>query len=367
MDNNCNDKYKVIKKYCYLMGPTGPSGERGDIGPTGPTGARGEDGSGTIEIGTTETKEAGTMAEVENVGTKENAILNFKIPKGDKGEKGDKGDAGDIGPIGPQGEIGPVGPSGKDGSGTIEIGITETKEAGTMAEVENIGTKENAILSFKIPRGEKGEKGDQGEKGDTGDIGPRGLPGEIGRSEVISIDGAETIGPDEEASVLDDFENNIHHLTFYIPKGATGERGAPNGIEAYGMRYTNTTQRFNLTANQDTIIPLELTGPAFFTNYNSSYAIEIRKYGTYKIDYFLNVATSTDTTYTITVKVSGIIMAASNIKVEAKANIKSLIGSSLLYALREDDEVTLNITANNNTELIFDGTTTAKLSVIKLD
>ena len=293
MDNNCNDKYKVIKKYCYLMGPTGPSGERGDIGPTGPTGARGENGSGTIEIGT-----------------------------------------------------------------------TETKEAGTMAEVENIGTKENAILSFKIPRG---EKGDQGEKGDTGDIGPRGFPGEIGRSEVISIDGAETIGPEEEASVLDDFENNIHHLTFYIPKGETGERGAPNGIEAYGMRYTNTMQRFNLSANQDTIIPLELTGPAIFTNYNSSYAIEIRKYGTYKIDYFLNVTTSTDTTYTITVKVSGIIMAASNIKVEAKANTKNLIGSSLLYALKKDDEVTLNITANNNTELIFDGTTTAKLSVIKLD
>ena len=49
--------------------------------------------------------------------------------------------------------------------------------------------------------------------------GPRGFPGEIGISEVITIDGTETVEPNEEAQVQDDFDRNIHHLTFYIPKG----------------------------------------------------------------------------------------------------------------------------------------------------
>ena len=42
---------------------------------------------------------------------------------------------------------------------------------------------------------------------------------------MISIDQTETVEPTEEASVLDDFENNIHHLTFYIPKGVKGDIG----------------------------------------------------------------------------------------------------------------------------------------------
>lgn len=51
-------------------------------------------------------------------------------------------------------------------------------------------------LAKKGERGEKGETGDvgpKGEKGDKGDQGQRGFPGEIGISEVITIDGTETI------------------------------------------------------------------------------------------------------------------------------------------------------------------------------
>ena len=48
---------------------------------------------------------------------------------------------------------------------------------------------------------------------------PRWFPCEIGISEVITIDGTETVEPNEEAQVQDDFDRNIHHLTFYISKG----------------------------------------------------------------------------------------------------------------------------------------------------
>ncbi len=372
LDKTCNNI-----RYCYLQGPTGPigpqgiqglrgeQGEKGDTGnqgPTGPQGPRGENGPTTITVGKTETGDFGTEAVVTNVGTNKDVILDFKIPRGTPGEKGEQGEQGPIGPRGLPGEIGR--------SEVITINGTETINPDEEASVQD--DQEGLIhhLTFYIPKGEKGEQGTPGEKGEQG---PRGLPGEIGRSEGISIDGTETISPGDDAQVLDDFENLVHHLTFYIPKGEKGEQGLrgpkgdPNGIEAYGTRYSNSTQRFTVTANTDTIIPLEETGPAVFAIYNSSYAIGIIRYGTYRIDYFLNITSSVDTNYTVTLKVSGTKMLASDIKGQAKANTITAVNGHILAGLREDDEITLNITTDQNTELIFDGTTTAKLTVMKLD
>ena len=143
---------------------------------------------------------------------------------GPKGEKGKKGDAGEIGPTGPRGNAGPA---------SIKIGNVETVSFDTNASITNSGTDEDLILDFKIPKGDKGDKGEKGEKGDTG---PRGLPGETGRTEHISVDETETINPDEEAQVLDTFENMVHHLTFYVPKGEKGDKGdvgptGPAGVQ----------------------------------------------------------------------------------------------------------------------------------------
>lgn len=285
-------------------------------------------------------------------------------PKGEIGIQGEKGDKGDIGPTGPKGEKGDAGPV------TVEVGITETSDPGTEPSVTNVGTNQNVILNFKIPQGKKGDAGP------TGPIGPRGFPGEIGISQAITIDGTETIEPNEPAEVQDDFESNIHHLTFYIPKGERGLQGSqgiqgakgdPNGIGAYGERYSNSNQRFKLLANTETIIPLETTGPAIFTSYDSTYAIEIKKLGIYQINYFLNAATSVDTNYLISVKATGTKLSGSEMKVESKANSINNINCSLFFGLVEDDEITLVITADKDTDLIFDGTTNAKLSVMKLD
>lgn len=78
----------------------------------------------TVEVGQTTTGNPGTPALVTNVGTQENAIFNFTIPKGEKGEKGEQGTPGlrgerglqgEPGPQGPQGEAGPMGPQGPQG------------------------------------------------------------------------------------------------------------------------------------------------------------------------------------------------------------------------------------------------------------
>ena len=85
------------------------------VGPTGPTGPA---GPATITVGNTTTGDPGTIASVTNVGTNENAILNFTIPAGVQGTTGPEGPTGPTGPrglTGPQGSIGLQGPAGPTG------------------------------------------------------------------------------------------------------------------------------------------------------------------------------------------------------------------------------------------------------------
>ena len=220
MYNNCNDDFEKIKKKideenkkckkCYIQGPTGPKGDQGLQG------ERGIQGPSTIKIGIIETVENKEQAKVENVGTDEDVILNFKIPRGEQGIEGKIGPQGIPGPQGEKGDIGPQGIKGEKGDqgpATIQIGNVETIEPNEEAEVVNSGTPIDVVLDFKLPRGEQGETG------------PRGLPGEIGRTEHIAIDETETIEPGEPAEVMDTFENWVHHLAFFIPKGEKGDKG----------------------------------------------------------------------------------------------------------------------------------------------
>lgn len=139
------------------QGIVGPKGDKGDIGPQGIKGDKGDPGPSTIQIGNIETVDSKKEAEVINVGTPVDVVLDFKIPKGEKGDKGDEG------PRGLPGEIGRT--------EHIAIDETETLEPGEPAIV--MDTFENWVhhLAFSIP---KGEKGDVGEKGPQGPAGPPG-------------------------------------------------------------------------------------------------------------------------------------------------------------------------------------------------
>lgn len=279
---------------------------------------------------------------------KESKNIKYLYIKGPKGDKGDKGD---------------------NGPSTIMVGSTETIDYNKSAVVENVGTNKDVILNFKIPKGSPGEKG---EKGDKGDIGPRGLPGEIGISQVITIDDVITVESNEDAFVQDDFDRNIHHLTFYIPKGEKGEEGikgdkGDNPVLAYGIRYTNTDENFSVNEFTEAIIPLEMTGPNLSVNYNSSYSLEIQKQGVYQITYCLNLATTTDSGFNISTKASGITIPGSNLMVETKANTPINVFNTSIHTLLENEEVTLVISPFTNTELIFDDTTNASLSILKLN
>ena len=65
-----------------------------------------------------------------------------------KGDKGDKGEQGDT-------------------ALTVTIGQVTTVESNVPASVTNVGTNQDLVLNFSIPKGSKGDKGDQGERGNT--------------------------------------------------------------------------------------------------------------------------------------------------------------------------------------------------------
>ena len=249
--NNCND-YERIKKqikeerkkcqFCYIQGPTGPKGEKGvegkvgpqgipgpkgekgDIGPQGIKGEKGEQGPSTIQIGNIETIAPTEEAEVINVGTPVDVVLDFKIPKGEKG------DQGDTGPRGLPGETGRT--------EHIAIDETETLEPGEAAIVTD--TFENWVhhLAFSIPKGEKGDIGDRGPQGPAGPPGTEfissyGIRYTMTETQLTLPQGVDTIIPlpEKGAAFLTEYPdgNSIKikesgvYLVSYLLCGATNE------------------------------------------------------------------------------------------------------------------------------------------------
>ena len=283
-------------------------------------------------------------------------------PRGPQGIMGEKGEKGDTGLQGIRGEKGPS---------TIQIGNVHTIESNEEAEVINVGTPVDVVLDFKIPKGEKGEKGD------TGDIGPRGMPGEIGRTEHIAIDETETLEPGEPATVMDTFENWVHHLSFSIPKGDkgdTGERGpqgpaGPPGTEfvsSYGIRYSMTDTQITLPQGVDTIIPLPEKGTGFLTEYPDNNSIKIKENGVYLVSYLLCGATNEECSITMSVRANDILEPATSATSEFSAQLINSISGTTIVSLQPNDLITLNVKPSKAVTMKFNGSTNAMLSVTKI-
>ena len=223
-----------------------------------------------------------------------------------------------------------------------------------------------------------------GPTGPKGDTGPQG---ETGISEVITIDGTETIEPNELAEVQDDFDANIHHLTFYIPKGEKGEKGEqgetgprgdigiqgptgpkgnPGGISAYAERYMHTSKTESFEANVEKILTLDVTGPILNANYTPDNARTIFERGTYKIDYLLTCTPLSETIITMGVKCNNSIINGSDISGDGTADYFTELSGTVIAELQPDDVLTLFVKTTITANLSFNGSTNAKLSIIKL-
>ena len=214
-NNNFKSYGCCCSKIICVTGPTGPQGLKGEAGIDGK--------SDTIVIRNTVTANPGEEAKVIDVGNENMHVLDFIIPMGKEGNVGPKGEKGDMGSTGPQGEKGEAGIDGK--SDTIVIRNTVTANPGEEAKVIDVGNGNMHVLDFIIPMGKEGSVGPKGEKGDMGETGPKGEKGKDGNCERIEIAGVKTLDAGMEAKVEDNFLDNTHHLTIFIPKGEKGEIG----------------------------------------------------------------------------------------------------------------------------------------------
>lgn len=145
------------------------------------------------------------------------------------------------GPRGPQGEQGPA--------GTIEIGTTTTGEAGTDAEVENVGTPENAILNFTIPKGDKGEQGETGPQGYMNEQDVRDVVNTI-VPEGFFNDAAKTVSGEGNPVTLAGAANAIFNdMKIY---GSLEQSGSPTPENPVEVKIATGLQTVTITNGEDT-------------------------------------------------------------------------------------------------------------------
>lgn len=350
----------------------------GPIGPTGPTGATGP-ANETIEVRNTSTISSNEEARVDAIQEGNTVYLDFFLPKGDDGKpekvfagkaetvdaeeeaevidryendvhyvdfkiprglRGETGEKGDVGPQGPKGDMGEIGPQGIKG------------EKGDKGDT-----------------GAVGPKGDRGDVGPTGPQGPQGFPGEIGISEVITIDGTETVEPNEQAEVQDDFDRNIHHLTFYIPKGEKGDTGevgptGPRGIagpagsipDVTSTIYNPNAQTIN---SQNALVLSEVEINTGFDVKEQKILVP-RHTGTYLVSFSINSAQQASAGDFVAVAVNNVIVTASKRPITTTSNSTAI----LTMLLNKDDEVTLETNSVQDITLTASGAPSATLTVV---
>ena len=173
--------------------------------------------------------------------------------------------------------------------------------------------------------------------GPTGNVGEPGIPGEKGLPGDIG------------------------------PPGPTGPAGPASGASAYGERYSNTPQVIPLTQDIEAAVPLEQTGPSLFTEYINTHSITVNKQGLYLVLYYLSAAPSMDGNITISVRLNGTKIPGSEVNSEGISNYFNQISGSLLTTIDEGDELSLGVKCNITLNLTFNGSSNARVIIIKLD
>jgi len=172
------------------------------------TGGGGGGTAGTITVGTVTTGAPGSAAAVTNVGTPEDAILNFSIPRGDVGTTGNTGPTGATGATGPAGSTGPQGPTGPTGA---------TGPQGPKGDTGSQGPQ--GIQGEQGLQGETGPQGATGSQGPKGDTGTTGAQGPAG---TITVGSVTTGSAGTNVSVTNSGSSTAAIINFTIPRGDPG-------------------------------------------------------------------------------------------------------------------------------------------------
>lgn len=324
-------------KYCCVQGP------KGDPGPA------------TISVGSTKTGEAGTSATVTNSGTTKDVILDFVIPKGADGEK-------------------------------IAIGTTYTLDANARAKVVDKLVGNIHTIDFYIPQGFDGINGINGEPGPKGDS---GISEQIEVAETITLDAG------MDAEVEDEFEGNVHYLTFSIPKGEKGDPGqkgeqgvqgnpgpaGPTGpagadgakgdagdanLSAYANLYENNANSYNLTADVTNQVELSVKGTSKNMDTSFTNTVAIKEEGVFKVDYFFVAKSSTAGVISLELRKDNTTMAGTKISKTVTTNEYASFNGSTIVSLKKGEKLDLGVSSSVSTTLTPDEDVTAYLTILKI-
>lgn len=155
------------------------------------------------------------------------------------------------------------------------------------------------------------------------------------------------------------------------PQGSPGPQGlqgpiGPTEIVAYAERYLDEKRDLKLETQVDTIVPLTSNGPAFFADYNTENAIDIREPGLYQISYYFSATPKNDCKLTVSIRNNDLLIPTSNIVVNWQANSIGNVSNRVLTALIKEDVLTLSIRAESETDLSFGDNANAVLTIVKV-
>ena len=249
--------------------------------------------------------------------------------------------------------VGPTGPTGPQGPASIAVGVTTTTDPGTNASVTNVGTDDNVILNFNIPKGETGPIGPQGipgTEGPTGPTGPQGLQGLQGIQGPTGPTGP--TGP-----------QGLQGLQGI--QGPTGPAG-PTAIETYGRKYNTSTDNISLETNIAQNIPLGNNGPTNNITTATQNTLTITENGVYLVEYGFSGSSSTNATLTVEVNQNANAISGTSIVKTVTANNNTDFNSSTINSFAVGDEIGLSIKSSTAATITPANGTNAYLNIVRI-
>ena len=207
--------------------------------------------------------------------------------------------------------VGPTGPTGPAGPATITVGATTTGDAGTNASVTNVGTNENVILNFSIPRGATGAEGPQGEQGEQG------------------------------------------------PPGTSS-------LNTYGRKYNNSNNGISLEINVPQNISLSEAGPTNNMTTGTENALTIVDDGIYLINYYFSGSSTNAGTITVDVKQNATAIGSTSISKAVTASTNTDFVGSTINTLVAGDQIGLDIKSSVATTVTPNTGNNAYLNIIRI-
>ena len=252
--------------------------------------------------------------------------------------------------------VGPTGPTGPQGPASIAVGVTTTTDPGTNASVTNVGTDDNVILNFNIPRGETGPIGPQGIPGTEGPTGPTGPTGPQGLQGIQGPTGpAGPTGP-QGLQGLQGIQG---------PTGPTGPAG-PTAIETYGRKYNTSTDNISLETNIAQNIPLGNNGPTNNITTATQNTLTITENGVYLVEYGFSGSSSTNATLTVEVNQNANAISGTSIVKTVTANNNTDFNSSTINSFAVGDEIGLSINSSTTATITPANGTNAYLNIVRI-